>query len=112
MSTHQSTPQTKWTTEMIIDLIRKVRNDLIKDFLDERFLHQYVETNHNIKGLSPVKVEFIKANLKELLITPVDVVHYQVIIDQIREQDSASLSEGNDILFYKEVESVLKKYIY
>jgi hypothetical protein len=72
MSTHPSTPQTKWTTEMIIDLIRKVRNDLIKDFLDERFLHQYVETNYNIKGLSPVKVEFIKANLKELLITPVE----------------------------------------
>lgn len=97
---------------MIIDLIRKVRNDLIKDFLDERFLHQYVDTNYKIKGLSQLKVEFIKTNLKELLITPVDVLHYQVIIDQIRERDSASLSEGNDAFFYKEVENILKKYIY
>jgi hypothetical protein len=112
MSTQPSITQLKWTDEIIIDLIRKVRNDLIKDFLDERFLHHYVDTNYKIKGLSQIKVEFIKSNLKELLITPVDVVHYQVIIDQIREKDTASLSEGNEIFFYKEIESVLKKYIY
>jgi hypothetical protein len=112
MSTQPSPSQIKWSNETIIDLIRKVRNDLIKDFLDERFLQQYVETSYNIKGLSPIKVEFIKSNLKELLIMPVDVAHYQVVIDRIRENDSASLSEGNDALFYKEVETILKKYIY
>ncbi len=112
MSTQHSTTQIKWTDETIIDLIRKVRNDLIKDFLDERFLLQYIESNYRMKELSHIKIEFIKSNLKELLITPVNTAHYQIIIDQIRENDSASLSEGNEILFYKEIESVLKKYIY
>lgn len=102
----------KWNDETIIDLLRKVRNDLIKDFLDERFLLQYIDINYKLKELSPVKVEFIKASLKELLISPVNTNHYQVIIDKIRENDSASLSEGNDVLFYKEIESILKKYIY
>jgi hypothetical protein len=33
---------TKWSDEAIIDLIRQLRNDLIKDFLDERFLKEYL----------------------------------------------------------------------
>jgi hypothetical protein len=112
MPNHSSTAQVKWTDEMIIDLIRKVRNDLIKDFLDERFLSQYADVNFNIKQLSPVKIEFIKASLKELLISPVNISHYQPIIEQVKTTDSASLTDGNDTYFYKEIENVLKRYIY
>ncbi|HYF68342.1 MAG TPA: hypothetical protein VD884_09400 [Ohtaekwangia sp.] len=102
----------KWTDQNIIDLIRKIRNDLIKDFLDERFLKSYLDTNYKIRELSLIKLEFIKSNLKELLISPVNVPHYHKVIEQIRETDSASLSEGNDKFFYKEIEGILKKYIY
>ena len=112
MSTQPSVNQTKWSDENIIDLVRKVRNDLIKDFLDERFLSQYINLNYKVANLSQVKIEFIKTNLKELLISPVNIAHYQTIIADIRENDSASLSEGNDALFYKEIEMILKRYIY
>jgi hypothetical protein len=101
-----------WTDENIIDLVRKVRNDLIKDFLDERFLKDYIANKYGVKELTPVKIEFIKRDLKESLIAPVNIEHYKTIVEQIRETNSASLSEGNDELFYNEVEQILKKYIY
>ena len=103
---------TPWTDENIIDLVRKVRNDLIKDFLDERFLKDYIANKYGMKELTAVKIEFIKRDLKEFLIAPVNTDHYRTVVDQIRETNSASLSEGNDELFYSEVEQILKKYIY
>jgi hypothetical protein len=103
---------TRWTEENIVDLIRKVRNDLIKDFLDERFLAQYLSQHFRVRELSHVKIEFIKNDLKDMLISPVNIQHYQIIIQQIKETDSASLSEGNEALFYKDIETLLKKYIY
>ncbi len=101
-----------WTDENIIDLVRKVRNDLIKDFLDERFLKDYIANKYGVKELTAIKIEFIKRDLKEFLIAPVNTDHYKTIVDQIRETNSASLSEGNDELFYSEVDQILKKYIY
>jgi hypothetical protein len=103
---------TKWSNEAIIDLIRQLRNDLIKDFLDERFLREYLSTKYNMKEVSNVKVEFIKKDLKELLITPVNTDHYNDIIEQIKTTDSAALAEGNEQFFYKELESIFKRYIY
>lgn len=112
---HQVPIQTeavKWSNENVIDLIRKVRNDLIKDFLDERFLKEYLATQYNIRELPLIKIEFIKSNLKELLISPVNTHYYGSIIKRIKETDSASLTEGNEMLFYKEIETILKKYLY
>lgn len=96
----------------IIDVIRKLRNDLVKDFLDERNLIAYLSEQFRIMELSAIKIEFIKRDLKNLLIAPVDTTWYQPIIDDYSTTGSASLSEGNEKLFYKEIESVLKKYIY
>jgi hypothetical protein len=112
MSTHVVPDSTKWSDENIIDLLRKLRNDLIKDFLDERFLKEYIYTHYKIKELSAVKLEFIKGSLKELLIAPVDVKHYAKIITHIKETDTASLSEGNETLFYKEIDQLLKRFIF
>ena len=102
----------RWTERNIIDLVRKLRNDLIKDFLDERYLREYVLNRYNVKELSPIKIEFIKQKLKQLLIAPVDTLHYLGLIKLIGETDTASLSEGNEQLFYMEIEAVLKNYIY
>jgi hypothetical protein len=113
MTQHTQAPSTlKWTNESILDLVRKVRNDLIKDFLDDRVLRQYMARQFNIAELPLIKIEFIRTELKELLISPVNVDHYHMLIEQIRQTDSASLSEGNDTLFYREVEGILRKYTY
>ena len=106
------TINTQWTDERIIDLVRKLRNDLIKDFLDDRFLKEYMSNQFRIRELSNVKVEFIRKDLKELLISPVNLNHYGSLIDQIKHTDSAALTETNEQLFYKELEGIFKRYIY
>lgn len=103
---------TQWTDERILELVRKLRNDLIKDFLDERHLKEYLSSQFRVNDLSNIKIEFIKKDLKELLISPVNTNHYQGLIDQIRETDSAGLTETNEDLFYKELENIFKRYMY
>ena len=112
MKTDAQPVATKWTDEMILDLIRKVRNDLIKDFLDERYLREYAEENFGVRDLTLLKIEFVKLALKEMLISPVDRQHYTNLMERIRETDSASLSDGNDGLFFRDVEKTLKRHIY
>lgn len=103
---------TQWTDDRILELVRKLRNDLIKDFLDERHLKAYLATHFRVNELSNVKIEFIKKDLKELLISPVNLSHYQGLIAQIRETDSAALTESNEPLFYKELELIFKRYMF
>lgn len=103
---------TQWTEDRILELVRRLRNDLIKDFLDERHLKQYLSSNFRVNELSNIKIEFIKKDLKELLISPVNVNHYQGLIEQIRETDSAAITETNEPLFYKELECIFKRYIF
>jgi hypothetical protein len=108
----EAVKNTQWSEENSVELIRKLRNDLLKDFLDERFLKEYISSHYNVRELSNVKIEFIKKELKELLLAPLDLGHYESIFTHLKETDSASLGEGNDQLFYAEIEKVLKRYIY
>ena len=96
----------------IIELISKLRNDLIKDFLDERYLKRYFQANYQLVELSNIKIEFIRKDLKELFTAPLNIKHYQPIIDEIKTNERTSLAEGNEQLFYKELEGIFMKYIY
>ncbi len=107
-----NTLNTQWTDERIIDLVRQLRNDLIKDFLDERHLKDYVSEHFRVRDLPNVKIEFIRKDLKELLISPVNINYYEPLISQIRTTDSAALTENNEQLFYKELEIIIKRYLY
>ena len=94
------------------ELVLKLRNDLIKDFLDERNLITYLSKEFRMMDISRVKVEFIKRDLKLLLQSSLDETHYQEVLETITETGSAALSQGNEKVFYKEIEGILKKYIY
>jgi hypothetical protein len=101
----------KLSVEKAIDLVRQVRNDLIKDFLVNDNAEKYfIERYH--KPLSKIKLEFLRRDLSELLISPVDLVHYSSLIKDIRETNSANLSSGNNQLFYRELELIFDKYQY
>jgi len=102
----------QFSEENILEIIRKLRNDLIKDFLDERHLKNYFADQYKVRDLAAVKIEFIKKDLKDLLIAPVDTEHYAQLIQTIKDTNSASLSEGNEDLFYKDLARVFKKYNY
>ena len=102
---------TQWTHDRVLDLVRKTRNNLIKDFLDDRMLKEYVSTHFGVRELSPVKVEFIRRDLKALLISPVNENHYEPVISHIKAED-APLMEVNEQLFYRELENIFKRYMY
>jgi len=103
---------TQWTEDQILELVRRLRNDLIKDFLDERHLKGYLSAHFSVHDLSNIKIEFIKKDLKEMLISPVNTNHYQELIEQIRETDSAAITETNEPLFYRELELIFKRYMF
>ena len=101
----------KNSQENNIDLIQKIRNDLVKDFLDERFLKEYLAVHYHVRELSNVKVEFIKKELKELLQVPLDKAHYDSLLTRLNETDATTLADGDDQLFYAEIEKVLRRYV-
>jgi hypothetical protein len=77
---------------------------------DENLLSHF--TSEYKKQLTPVKKEFLKKDLQELLIAPVDLVHYSRLIREIKESNSVSLTTKNDELFYQELERIFRKYSY
>jgi hypothetical protein len=102
----------QWTQDNDVDLIRKLRDDLVKDFLDERYLKEFILENYNVRELSNIKLEFLRKELKELLQSPLDVNHYDPIISYLRDTGSDALAEGQDQLFYIDIEKILKRYIF
>jgi hypothetical protein len=99
------------SVEKIIDIIRSVRNDLVKEYLQDEQLSSYYSEKFG-KALTNVKKEFLKRDLKELLIAPVDLVHYSRLITQLKETNSASLSEKNNTFFYEELDRIFNKYAF
>lgn len=97
------------SVENIIDVIRSVRNDLVKEHLqDERLSHYYKEKFR--KDLTNVKKEFLKRDLKELLIAPVDLAHYSKLITQLKETNSTTPAEKDNAFFYDELDKIFRKY--
>jgi len=97
--------------ETIIDIVRRLRNDLVKDFLNDNNIQSYFLETYG-KAISGIKREFVIRDLKELLISPVDLAHYSSLIKEIRETNSANLSKGNHELFYGEIKLIFDKYRY
>ena len=103
--------ESKISTERIIDLVREVRNGLVRDFLQDENLKSYFREQYN-KDLSHIKHEFLKRDLRELMASPVDLPHYALLIKQMQEMNTASITSSNHTLFYKELERIFKKYNY
>lgn len=102
----------RWSDENIFDLLRTTRNNLIKDFLDERHMKDYIRKHYNIVDLSNINIQLIKKDLMSLLLAPVDTSRYAIPMEQIKQNDTTSVSDDNLLLFYREIEGILKKYIY
>ncbi len=91
--------------DRVIELIRITRNKLITERLATRFKGKYGKT------LSNVKREFIKRELKDLLNSPVDLVHYAGLINHAKTTGSFSLVEHNAEFFHSEIDRILVKYL-
>lgn len=99
------------SVEKIIDLIRSTRNDLIKECLKEEVLTLNYKQKFN-KELTAVKKEFLKRDLKDLLISPVDLVHYSKLITHIKETNTTVLSEKDTEFFLQEIDVIFNKYAF
>jgi hypothetical protein len=97
--------------ETVISTVRDLRNGIIVSFLIDENLLAYFKSEYN-KDLSAVKKEFLKKDLHELLISPVDLVHYSGLIREIKESNNAAVMSKHDALFYQELEAIFKKYSY
>jgi hypothetical protein len=99
------------STEKIIDIVRTVRNNVIKDMLKDDSYESYFNRQFS-KPLSTVKKEFIKRELKELLIYPIDLVHYSKLINKIKETNSTLVTDPDQKLIYDELDGIFKKYTF
>jgi hypothetical protein len=106
------TEQSRISDQMRIDHIRTLRNSLIKDLLDERTLMEYFSTQFSHKRLNARRVVFIKKELQELLIAPVDLAHYAPLLLEMKNNGTASLANKNEKLFYDELDKIFKKYTF
>jgi hypothetical protein len=100
----------KLSMEVIIDRIRSHRDDLIRDLLKDGKIQSYFSTIHQ-KNISPVRIEFIRRELKTLSTTPVDLIHYAALIKDIRKNRNFE-SFGDNQIFYDEVELIFRRYNY
>jgi hypothetical protein len=100
--------------ENVVDLIRNCRNEIIKDFLDERNIRAYFFERYHVHDLASAKVDLIKHDLKELLIAPVDTQHYAHLIDWVKQGGIISLDnvDFNPDVFYKEMQHIFLKYMF
>ncbi len=96
---------------LLVSLLN-VRNDLIKDFLDERHLRGHFATRFSIQELSDRKVAFIKKALMEKLQEPLNEKYYKPLLDDLRSTGAEELSEDDHTLIYKELEMIFRNYTF
>ena len=101
----------KLSMEIIIEKVRDSRNDLIKELLREGKIQSYFLSTYN-KEISPVKVEFVRRELKSLSMTPVDLIHYAALIKAVRKANDFDAVGADNHLFYQELEVIFRRYNY
>lgn len=102
------------TEELIVEHIRANRNDIVKDFLDERNIRSYYADRYHLNDIESPKVNAIKVDLKELLDAPVDISHYSSLIQQMKQAGIVSLDnvDINPDLYYKEIQKIFLKHMF
>jgi hypothetical protein len=101
----------KLSMESIIEKVKDSRNDLIKELLKDGKIQSHFITSYN-KSISPVKVEFIRRELKSLSMTPVDLIHYAALIKAIRKTNDFEFVTTDSQIFYDELEVIFRRYNY
>jgi len=96
----------------IIDRVRTSRNNRIKEFSEKQVVLEYFRQRHDIE-LSDRKYEFLLRDLNELLIAPVDLVHYAAVITEFKESpEKPGLNDHCDRLIMAELYKIFKKYTF
>lgn len=96
----------------IIDRVRASRNNKIKIYSEKYVVSEYFRQHHAFE-LSDRKYEFLSRELNELLMAPVDLVHYSSVITEFKESANApGLDEQCDELVMQELVKIFRKYTF
>lgn len=95
--------------ENIIDLIRSARNAKVKNLLEGNEVSTYFRLTFD-RDLTRIKRHFIERELTELLISPVDLVHYARLITELKMSNSLTLPESHEAFIAHEIGNILSKY--
>ena len=102
----------KLSTEKIIELVRVTRNNYILEFLEGDAIQQFFSEHYHMPQLSTIKIEFLKRDLKMLLGSSVDLVHYASVIKEIKDSNVLEVAQPHQLFFNREFEGIFKKYIF
>jgi hypothetical protein len=71
--------------EKNIEEVKQLRDSKVKSLMRTPDLMNFLKEHCTTEVISPVKLEFLKRDLKELLQSPLDLAHYSGAIRQIKE---------------------------
>ena len=97
--------------DTIIGYLQEKRDSIINDLLDDRAPHPFVENQYRQVASSPVRLEFLKRELRELKKTKLDLAHYAGLIKQIKESHTTAALD-NSVLFQQEMKTIVGKYAF
>ena len=91
-----------------IEEVKQLRDHKIGSLLQTPDLMNFLLEHYNTFTISPVKLEFLRRDLKELLQSPLDLAHYSSSIRQIKEANY----DGRECfkLIEQEVRKLIEKY--
>jgi hypothetical protein len=95
-----------------IEEVRTCRNNKIKMYREKHVVLEYFRQHHAFE-LSDRKYNFIVRELNELMVTPVDLVHYSSVITEFKESANApGLDQQCDQLVMQELVKIFRKYTF
>ena len=108
----EATKNSNTTPEAREEFVLKLRSDFFKDFLDERYLREYLAKHYNVRDLSNVKVEFMKKDFKALTSTAPDPSALETLMTKIQSFDNPDEEEEKQRIFHDEIEKVVMRYLF
>lgn len=106
--------KTHWSTEEVIDLVRQKRNTLVKLYLEDEAVEACFKNVYGAESVSKIKIEFLKRDMRELLLAPVDLAYYSALILVLKDSHDSEVLNAPQFerLFAGQIETIFKKYIF
>ena len=109
MKKEQTIPAATVSIESIITEIKRMRDFLATNLINDTFLMAFMEEHFDTFFLGSVKIEFIKRDFKELQNSSLDLAHYSTLI-RLQKDSSKNEVVAEHPLFLQEVFAIFRKY--
>ncbi|HZX75390.1 MAG TPA: hypothetical protein VFE57_13265 [Cyclobacteriaceae bacterium] len=94
--------------ELVIQNIKSARDQSLSRLQKDSVLQRFLEEHYAIFGLSTIRTEFLKRDLKELRDSSLDLVHYSSLIKELKE-GNVLVVDQNHKLILSELKAIFEK---